>query len=93
MYRVEETMMSEEEVNIEIVLNNDTEVIMTSIERILPTKANYLTRQETQLHLVALVLVLVGNSYIVKRILANSKTFLDWLVVVDSFLCIGVIGK
>ena len=93
MYRVEETMMSEEEVNIEIVLNNDTKVIMTSVERILPTKANYLTRQETQLHLVALVLVLVGNSYIVKRILANSKTFLDWLVVADSFLCIGEIGK
>ena len=84
--------MGEEEINVEIVLNNDTKVIMTSVERILPSNDEQ-PKLETQLHTVALVLVLLGNSYVVKRILANSKTFLDMLVVADSFLCLGEIGK
>ena len=84
-------MGEEEEINVEIVMNNNTNVTMTSVERILPTNA--MPRLADQLYTVALVLVLAGNSYVVKRILENSKTFLDWLVVTDSFLCLGVIGK
>lgn len=76
----------------EIVLSVDnTDVIVTSVERILPK--NNIPKLETQLHLAALIVVLVGNSCVVKRILENSKTFLDWLVVVDSFLCLGTVGK
>ena len=84
-------MDEEEEINVKIVMNNNTDVTMTCVERILPTST--MPRLADQLHTVALVLVLVGNSYVVKRILENSKTFLDWLVVTDSFLCLGAIGK
>ena len=82
--------MCEEEINVEIVMNNNTDVIMTSMERILHKN---ITGLDNYFHLGALVLVLIGNSYVVKRILENSKTFLDWLVVTDSCLCIGAIGK
>lgn len=90
MDRVNETM-SEQEVNVEIVMdNNNTKVIMTSVDRIL--LSDNLLRLETQLHLVALVLVLFGNSYVVKKILENSKTFLDYLVVADCLLCLAETG-
>ena len=82
--------MCEEEINVEIVMNNNTDVIMTSMERILHKN---ITGLDNYFHLGALVLVLIGNSYVVKRILENSKTFLDWLVVTDSCLCIGAIGN
>ena len=83
-------MTEEEEINVRIVMNNITDVIMTCVERILPKNT---TGLDNYFHLVALVLVLIGNCYVVKRILENSKTFLDWLVVTESFLCFGQIGK
>ena len=79
-----------EEENIIIMNTNITELIMNSVEIILPKNNSTL---EIRLYLFALIIVLVGNSYVVKRILANTKTYLDWLVVVDSALCLGTIGK
>ena len=74
-----------------IVMNtNTTELIMDSVEI---TLSSTNTNLETRLYLFALIIVLLGNSFVVKRILENSKTFLDWLVVVDSVLCLGTIGK
>ena len=83
-------MDEEEDINVEIVMNNKTDVIMTSVERILVTKLTWL---DNPFHVVALILVIVGNCYVVKRILERSKTFLDWLVVTDSLLFLGEIGK
>ena len=83
-------MSEEEEINVKIVMNNNTKVIMTSVDRMLPTNIIGLANH---FHVVALILVLVANSYVVRRILENSKTFLDWLVATDSFLCLGQIGK
>ena len=62
----------EEEINVEIVMNYIANVTMTCVERVLPNVS--MSRLETGLHTVALFIVLIANSFVVKRILTSSNS-------------------